>query len=137
MSLEETRLAASRLPLPRSNALDVAHLADEIEDVGKSEQRDLADHLAVLMAHLLQWQYQADRSGIRWESTIRMQRASAIYVLHTSPSLGRKTGESVWFGMVWEHAIAQAINETGLNAFPEQCPWSLSEQVLRNGWLPD
>lgn len=128
---------AQLLRASRFDQLDVAHLADEIEGVGKSEERDLADHLAVLMAHLLQWQYQADRRSASWKSTIRAQRASAAYVLHTSPSLVSTTRESRWLGLVWQHALARAINETGLNAFPEQCPWSLSDQVLRDGWLPD
>lgn len=32
--------------------LDIEHLAEEIEDVGKSEQRELASRMAVLLAHL-------------------------------------------------------------------------------------
>lgn len=41
--------------------LDLEHIAEEIEDVGKSEQRELASRLAVLMAHLLQWHSQPER----------------------------------------------------------------------------
>jgi len=33
--------------------LDIEHIAEEIEDVGKSEQRELASRMAVLLAHLL------------------------------------------------------------------------------------
>ncbi len=33
--------------------LDLEHIAEEIEDVGKSEQRELASRMAVLLAHLL------------------------------------------------------------------------------------
>ncbi len=38
--------------------LDIEHIAEEIEDVGKSEQRELASRMAVLIAHLLKWQFQ-------------------------------------------------------------------------------
>ncbi len=31
--------------------LDLEHIADEIEDVGKSEQRELESRMAVLIAH--------------------------------------------------------------------------------------
>jgi len=33
------------------NLLDIEHIAEEIEDVGKSEQRELANRMAVLLAH--------------------------------------------------------------------------------------
>lgn len=54
--------------------LDLEHIAEEIEDVGKSEQRELASRIAVLLAHLLKWQYQPDRRGASWRATIRTQR---------------------------------------------------------------
>lgn len=38
--------------------LDIEHIAEEIEDVGKSEQRELASRMAILLAHLLKWEYQ-------------------------------------------------------------------------------
>lgn len=44
---------AALLRAGRFDALDIEHLADEIEDVGKSEQRELANRLTVLIAHLL------------------------------------------------------------------------------------
>lgn len=37
------------------SVIDVAHIAEEIEDVGKGEQRELASRMAVLLAHLLNW----------------------------------------------------------------------------------
>lgn len=39
------------------SCLDISHIAEEIEDVGKSEQRELASRMAVLLAHLLKWQF--------------------------------------------------------------------------------
>jgi len=37
----------------RFDLLDLEHIAEEIEDVGKSEQRELSRRMAVLLAHLL------------------------------------------------------------------------------------
>ena len=37
------------------SAIDIEHIAEEIEDVGKSEQRELASRMALLTAHLLKW----------------------------------------------------------------------------------
>ena len=41
--------------------LDIEHLADEIEDVGKSEKREFASRMAVLLAHLLKWSRQPEK----------------------------------------------------------------------------
>ena len=37
-------------------SLDLAHLLEELEDMGKSEQRDLGDRLTILLGNLLKWQ---------------------------------------------------------------------------------
>ena len=47
----------------RFDLVDREHIAEEIEDVGKSEQRELATRMAVLLAHLLKWQHQPERRG--------------------------------------------------------------------------
>ncbi|MBV9287060.1 MAG: DUF29 domain-containing protein, partial [Hyphomicrobiales bacterium] len=44
-SQEQARL----LRAGRFSKLDIEHLADEIEDVGKSEKRELASRMAVLL----------------------------------------------------------------------------------------
>ena len=56
-SQEQARL----LRAGRFDELDIEHVADEIEDVGKSEKRELANRMAVLLAHLLKW---AERARI-------------------------------------------------------------------------
>ena len=42
----------------RFDLLDLEHIADEIEDVGKSEHRELRSRMAILIAHLIKWKYQ-------------------------------------------------------------------------------
>ena len=54
--------------------LDIEHIAEEIEDVGKSEQRELANRMVILLSHLLKWQFQPSRKGSSWEITIRNER---------------------------------------------------------------
>jgi hypothetical protein len=46
---EQVNLLRSR----QFSLLDIEPIAEEIEDVGKSEQRDLASRMSVLLAHLL------------------------------------------------------------------------------------
>lgn len=120
----------------RFELLDVGHLAGEIEDVGKSEQRELASRMAVLLAHLLKWAYQSERRGASWVKTIKAQRKEISYVLAESPSLAPKLQEPLWLDVVWSRAVAQAVTETGLDCFPEECPWDLQGEVIRCAWLP-
>ncbi|MDZ7858073.1 DUF29 domain-containing protein [Sphaerotilus sp.] len=120
----------------RFDLLDIEHLAGEIEDVGKSEQRALASRMAVLLAHLLKWQYQPERRGASWEKTIKAQRKDIRYALGESPSLEPKLQEPAWLDVVWTRAVAQAVNETGLDAFPEVCPWAVRDEVLSETWWP-
>ena len=120
----------------RFDLLDIEHLAGEIEDVGKSEQRELASRMAVLLAHLLKWQHQPERRSASWERTIKAQRKDILYALDESPSLAPKLEEPRWLDMVWARAVAQAVSETGLDCFPEVCPWVVRDEVLNEVWRP-
>ena len=120
----------------RFDLLDIPHLAEEIEDVGKSEQRELANRMAVLLAHLLKWQRQPGRRGASGQITIRNQRRSLARRLSETPSLSPRLTEPDWWAAVWDDATAQAAEETGLADFPETCPWA-ADRILDQGWLPD
>jgi hypothetical protein len=127
---------AALLRAGRFELLDIGHLADEIEDVGKSEKRELASRMAVLLAHLLKWQAQPAYRGASWERTIRAQRKAIGLHLEEVPSLKAVLRDPRWRGVVWADAVSKAAQETGLDVFPEECPWSLATEVLGEGWLP-
>lgn len=127
---------AQLLRAGRFELLDIEHLADEIEDVGKSEQRELANRLATLLAHLLKWAYQPGRRGSSWQRTINEQRKVIHKRLARSPGLQPMLGSEDWQSEIWADAVAAAASETGLADFPEDCPWSYEDEVLLEGWLP-
>ncbi len=131
-SLEQARLLRSG----RFDALDIEHIADEIEDVGKSEQRELESRMAVLVAHLLKWKYQPERRGNSWRRTIIAQRKDIAYHLEEAPSLKAKLTDPRWFDVTWTKALAQASTETDLDVFPEVCPWTMAE-ILGEEFWPD
>jgi hypothetical protein len=120
----------------RLDLLDIPLLAEEIEDVGKSEQRELANRMAVLLAHLLKWHLQPGRRGASWQLTIRNQRRGIARRLAETPSMHPKLVEPDWWAGTWDDATAKAAEETGLSDFPDACPWS-PEAVLDEAWLPD
>jgi hypothetical protein len=131
-----SREQAAALRAGEFSKLDIEHLADEIEDVGKSEQRELASRMANLLAHLLKYQHQPDRRGRSWLTTIRTQRKEVLRDLRATPSLQPLLKDGEWRDIVWGHAVTQAAKETGLDVdFGETCPWSF-DQVLTTDWLP-
>ena len=127
---------AALLRTGKLSAIDVEHIAEEIEDVGKSEQRELASCMTVLLAHLLKWQHQAEYRGKRWARTIAVQRKDVAYVLNEAPSLRGKFNDAQWLDLVWSKAVLSAESETNLEGFPESCPWTI-EQVLDPAFLPE
>lgn len=132
-SNEQARL----LRAGRFDLLDIEHLAEEIEDVGKSEARELANRMAVLLAHLLKWQYQPERRGRSWEITIKNQRQAIQRRLDKTPSLRASLSDAGWWSDAWGDALDQFEKETGLplEGVPEACPWAAGE-VLAVDWLP-
>ena len=78
---------AALLRAGKLSGLDIEHIAEEIEGVGKSEKRELSLRIAVLLSHLLKWEYQADRRSNCWTSTIGDQRKRIALALKATPSL--------------------------------------------------
>jgi hypothetical protein len=112
-------------------SIDIEHIAEEIEDVGKSEQREFASRMSVLLAHLLKWQRQKERRGASWSTTIRVQRAAIGRRLKRTPSLKPMLDDEDWISDMWGDARQQAAKEmqTGLDDLPEDCPWSMTEAL--------
>ncbi|MBF0203451.1 MAG: DUF29 domain-containing protein [Desulfamplus sp.] len=115
--------------------LDIEHLAEEIEDVGKSEQRELSNRMIILIAHLLKWQFQPERQSRSWQVTIRNQRKAIQIHLKQVLSLKVKLNDAEWLEIIWGDAIYEASKETGLDNFPETCPWSIND-ILSDAWMP-
>jgi hypothetical protein len=122
----------------RFDQLDLTHIAEEIEDVGKSEQRELASRMAVLLAHILKWEFQQQKRSVSWTLTIKEQRRLLARRLQRTPSLVPMLSDPEWIDEIWIDAKALAEKETGLDigTFPEICPWVLAH-VLAEDWLLD
>jgi len=120
----------------RFDTLDVEHIAEEIEDVGKSEQRELESRMAILLAHLLKWQRQPERRGASWRRTINEQRKAVIRRLNKTPSLKADWQDPDWWAGVWGDAVSAAWSEAGLEDLPECCLWT-GDQILDEDYWPD
>ncbi len=126
---------AALLRASRFSDIDIARIAEEIEDVGKSERRELASRMVVLLVHLLKWQFQPGRRGSSWQRTIKEQRRSIAAHLRETPSLKTALADPNWQEGVWADATAKAIDEIGLDLFPEDCPWEI-EKVISTDFYP-
>jgi len=129
---------ASLLRAGRLSDLDRVHIAEEIEDVGKSEQRELASRMAVLLAHLLKWEYQPEWRGSSWKDTIHTQRQRIERRICKKPSLQASLSDADWQADAWDDAVDAAVKETGIarKVFPKSCPWT-KELIMSPNFYPD
>jgi hypothetical protein len=130
-SIEQAALLRER----RWSALDIENLAEEIEDVGNSVRRELGSRMAVLIAHLLKWQFQPQLRCNSWLKTIKVQRTRIARKLRKVPSLKNALSDVDWMQDTWEDALVIAIQETGLDNFPDSPVWT-SAQVLDQSFFP-
>ncbi len=116
--------------------IDALNLAEEIETMGRSEKRELINRLAILMMHLLKWQFQSERRSCSWEGTIDEQRQQVHDLLEDSPSLTYELETKL--PRAYSLALAAAVRETGLpkTTFPTSCPYTLV-QLLAETFLPE
>ena len=127
---------AALLRARRFDLLDIEHIADEVEDVGKSEERELASRMAVLIAHLLKWTFQPHRRGRSWRATISLQRKAIERRLQRTPSLKSELDDPEWRAIVWGDGVTIAAQETGLGDLPEEPLWSF-DRIRDPGFMPD
>jgi hypothetical protein len=114
--------------------VDLEQVAEELEDMGRSERRALASHLAVLMHHLLKWQHQPQARSSSWSGSIRNARDNIHHLLRDSPSLVRFLDAMVRDR--YPTARLNAAEETGLppERLPDTCPYTRDELLDRDFW---
>lgn len=124
--LEEGRLADA----------DLAHIAEELEDMGKRDQRAVENRLEVLIRHLLKCQVQPEKRSASWEVSIGTQRSRLNRIFQQSPSLERHGRNHL--GEIYCAASKLAIKETQLpsEGFPATCPYDF-EQIMDEEFFPE
>jgi hypothetical protein len=115
--------------------IDLEHIAEEIESMGKTEKRELVSRLTVLLLHLLKWRFQPEGRGNSWRLSIANSRDEIADLLDDNLSLKSRLGEVV--ASAYRYARRKAAIETGLaeEALPVTSPWSF-EQATDGGFWP-
>jgi hypothetical protein len=132
--VEWTKCAAKALREGRLEQPDLDLVAMEIEDMGKRDQRSVENNTKVLVHHLLKWQMQSAKRSTSWKLSIIEHRDRVNRLLEDSPSLQHHVSERL--EPIYQRALHSAQAETGLESFPEHCPWTLDE-ILRTEFFPD
>ena len=112
--------------------MDREHLAGEIEEMGRSEQRALASRLAVIVAHLLKLEVQTERTPTNeksWRNSVATQRRQVQRLLAKNPGLRNPVILAEALESAWDDGRDWAIRETGLDPeqFPTESIYDLSE----------
>lgn len=117
-------------------ALDVDHLAEEIEALPKREEIIVVSQLVVLLQHLLKWAHQPTHRSQSWRKSIRGPRQRIARIVRRHDYLRARMPEFI--AEAYPDARENAADETGLglDAFSEDCPWPVP-MVLDSGFWPD
>lgn len=117
-----TQQQAAALCAGNFHVFDKQHLADEIEDMGRSEQHALASRLAIVIAHLLKLQIQRERTPTNeksWSNSVATQRRQVRR--HFLKNLATMTEA---LESAWDDGRDLAIREQGMDPdyFPTEDP---------------
>ena len=125
--VEWTQQQSEYLKTRRWAELDVKNLIEELDALGRSEQKELGSYLQMLMMHLLKYQYQPERKTKSWITTIANCRDSIQDCLEDTPSLTRFLQDSEWIAKYYRRACREAAKETqkSVEIFPPQCPYTM------------
>lgn len=118
--------------------LDPDALAEEVESLGKSTQRELEHRWEVLVIHLLKWRYQPGkrRQGTSWSRTIHEQRRRLQRLLRQSPSLRAQLPAVHAESYAYSRTRASLDTHLPLETWPATCPWSVAE-ILDDAFWPE
>jgi Domain of unknown function DUF29 len=124
----------------RDNRFDRERVAEEIEDLGKSERDAVESQITRILEHFLKLAHSpADRPRYGWMRSIA--EARGVLKRKLSPTLRRNAEEA--FLSLYEEAREQGAlglreygEDTAAATLPPDCPYTL-DQVLHWGWYPE
>ncbi|KJU84442.1 protein containing DUF29 [Candidatus Magnetobacterium bavaricum] len=118
----------------RFSEIDLENIIEELESMARKDRRELLSRLAVLIMHLIKWQYQPERRSESWSTTIRNQRTELKLLLADSPSLKYNIEAVTAKGFI--AAKEEFEDETGISTkiLPETCPYTFEQLMARGFW---
>jgi hypothetical protein len=130
---EWTQRNAELLWAGKLDEVDVEHVAEEIEDMGKRDQRAALNHAVVLVLHLLKWKLQPERRCDSWTESIVRERLYLESLFEQSTRLRNHVCEK------WDTVLKRAAAAAEMQRLipgSEIPDWTLVE-VLDEGFRPE
>jgi hypothetical protein len=132
-ALRDAAHAGTNLPI------DWENVAEEIESLGKSQGRELASRIRIILVHLMKLQASpATEPRAGWRETIVEQRSEIEAVIEDSPSL-RQTVDSVLAKelRLAKRQVVLSLADHGETARLELDRLSYSKEQVLGDWFPD
>jgi hypothetical protein len=135
---DESLWLAEMVKLLRENCLeelDIEHLIEELEALGRSEKSAVKSLLLQIIIHLLLyhfWEQERERNGNHWMGeiiTFRVQLADRL-----TTNLKNYLLEDL--DKIYEDARLIVKKKTQLNHLPVNCPYGFTE-LLEKEWFPE
>jgi hypothetical protein len=125
------RLADLRINLGQD--LDLGHLAEEIEDLGKRDKRSVVSALARLFEHLIKLQFSAlAEPRAQWRISAKKQRDRLADLLKDSPSLRAHLLASA--GEAYARGRDYAAAAVDMADVPADPPWPIPNALDPDWW---
>ncbi len=120
----------------RLSELDLENLAEEVEDIGRSQRRAVESELSVILIHLLKYQFQPSKRSRSWTDTLLEHRGRLTRDFRASKSL--RLHAEAELADLYSLARKRAAVQTRLplTTFPETSPYTLPE-TLDEDFLPE
>ena len=118
--------------------IDLAHLIEEIEDVGGALERAVRNRIRTILEHLLKLEHSPAREPrAGWRATVRAQRIRLRDAL--TPTLRREAESEL--AMLYDDARSLAEGalrdhgeDAAADALPTACPYGFDQ--ITGDWLP-
>jgi Domain of unknown function DUF29 len=133
-----SRRQTELLRLKRFTDLDLAHLIEEVEDLGETVYRSVRSRVRTIIEHLLKLEHSpASEPKRAWRETIRTQRADLDEDLSAALRPRIEAGLPRFYAKARRDAAA-ALRDYGepaaAEALPRTCPYTLDRII--SDWLP-
>ncbi|NIG13000.1 DUF29 domain-containing protein [Pantoea sp. Al-1710] len=127
-AMEQSQLIKDR----QNEAIDIFHLVEEIEGLANRERKALESSIRVLLGLLLKWKVRKNDRYAMLRLLIREQRMRVNDVLDDNPSLRSQVNDII--PRAYRYSSILAIKMTGVDSFPEICPWDFWEFMDPEFW---
>jgi hypothetical protein len=127
---------AALLKQKKYHEVDMNSIIEELEEMSRSEKRELINRLAQLIFHLLKWQFQPDFRGRSWRASIKEQRQQVEIILEQNHGLKSKLKDCIITAYKLSIPMIEKETPIDMKDFPTECPYTF-DQLVNEEFFPE